>query len=281
MTLLQIKSFFSNRLSALYPSNEADAIFSLICRHLLNYSKIDIHTKKETILSQEIQDRFKNIINRLHENEPIQYILGTVDFYNLTLQIDNRALIPRQETELLIDLIIRENQGKKELNIIDLCTGSGCIAIALAAHLKDSTVSATDFSKEAFNLAHDNALKNNCTISFICDSILDPQFHYKTYDIIVSNPPYVRESEIQRMEKNVYAYEPHMALFVNDSDPLLFYKAIADFADKYLKKEGILYCEINEAFGQETAQIFITQGFNQTTVLKDLNNKDRFIKASK
>jgi release factor glutamine methyltransferase len=281
MNLQQIKTIFSDRLSTVYSPCEVEPIFSLICGHLLNYSKIDIHTKKEIALNAEVESEILSILERLLLHEPIQYILGTVEFLNVNLTVDKRVLIPRQETELLVDIILKEVQGKDELKIIDLCTGSGCIAIALAFNLKNALVSATDLSKEALILAQKNANHNKCTIHFMNDSLLKPKNKYETYDIVVSNPPYVRESEKEKMEKNVIDFEPPMALFVSDSDPLIFYETIADFGRKYLSRKGAIYCEINEVFGREIEEIFKGSGFKNTHVLKDLNNKDRFIKASR
>jgi release factor glutamine methyltransferase len=279
MNALQIKAIFSTHLSSIYSQNEADAIFSLICLQLLNYSKIELHTNKEIQLKPDIETRILSILDRLMLHEPIQYILGTTEFYNLTFQIDKRALIPRQETELLVDTIIKDLKGKSKLKIIDLCTGSGCIAIALSSNLKNVEITATDLSKDALDLASYNAKRNNSKIHFINDSVLDLHINYELFDVIVCNPPYVRKSEIPLMAKNVIDFEPHMALFVSNSDPLIFYKAIADFSMKYLTQSGIIYCEINESLGRETSEIFINRGFNQTTILKDLNSKDRFIKA--
>jgi release factor glutamine methyltransferase len=281
MTLVQIKTIYLNRLSAVYPQSEIDSIFSLICLDLLNYSKIDIHSKKEISISKEIENKFLSIADRLLEHEPIQYILGTVEFYNLNLKIDRRALIPRPETELLVDIIVKDFSGRKNLKIIDMCTGSGCIALALGGNLNKCNLTATDISNDALSLAQSNADKLKIEINFIGDSVLHPQCTYDTFDLIVSNPPYVRDSEIKLMEKNVLEYEPHLALFVNDNEPLVFYQAIARFGVMHLSQDGMIYCEINEALGKETTEIFMSQGFNKTIVMKDLNNKDRFIKASR
>jgi release factor glutamine methyltransferase len=281
LTLQKIKSIFSNRLLSVYSKIETDSIFNLICFHLLNYSKIDIHSKKEEPLSSENENKLQFILNRLLNHEPIQYILGTTEFYNLNLSIDSRALIPRQETELLVDIIVKEIQGKAGLKIIDLCTGSGCIAIAISSKLQNAQITATDISNDALSLARSNAKKNDMNISFIEDSILEPVKNYEKYDIIVSNPPYVRDSEKLKMHRNVLDYEPHSALFVNDSDPLVFYSAIEKFGSKYLNESGIIYVEINESLGLETSEIFSDAGFTSVQIMKDLNNKDRFIKVSK
>jgi release factor glutamine methyltransferase len=281
MTLSQIKTNFTDRLLPVYSKNETEAIFSFICRQLLNYSKIDIHAKKEIQVPEKIEIKIRGILTRLIDHEPIQYILGSVEFYNLNLNIDNRALIPRPETELLVDIIVKDFSENKNLKIIDLCTGSGCIAIALGAYMSDPKIIATDISIDALSLAQSNAHKVKIDVEFIPDSILKPKHKYGSFNLIVSNPPYVRESEMRLMEKNVIKYEPHQALFVKDSDPLVFYRAIAEFGQKYLYPDGSIYCEINESLGKETAEIFMNHGFRKTFVLKDLNNKNRFIKASK
>jgi release factor glutamine methyltransferase len=281
MTLLQIKTIFFDRLSTLYPKNEIDSIFYLTMGYLLNYSKIEIHGKLSLNLTGEMEIKVLGIRDRLAHNEPIQYITGYTEFYELRLNIDNRALIPRPETELLVNIILNETSRDKKLKIIDLCTGSGCIALALTANLPYTEVSATDISKEALELAEQNSKENNLTVNFICDSLLEPKKNYETYDIITSNPPYVREEEKKHMHRNILEYEPELALFVADSNPLIFYKAMAVFGNSYLNHGGIIYCEINEAFGAATKDLFMKAGYTETIILKDLNNKDRFIKATK
>jgi release factor glutamine methyltransferase len=281
MNLLQIKTIFSERLSTIYPKNEIDSIFNILVHHMLNYSKIEIHQNLSLNVASEIEIKMVGILERLAHNEPIQYITGVTEFYNLTLKTDKRALIPRQETEYLVDIILKEILKNKKYKIIDLCTGSGCIALALASNLPQSQIIATDISKDALELAAHNAKENKLPIKFICDSILEPQYSFESYDVIVSNPPYVRKEEKKQMHQNILKFEPASALFVPDSDPLIFYRAIAAFGNKYLIPGGTIYCEINEAFGSETHELFKKAGYIKSNILKDLNNKDRFIKASK
>lgn len=278
MNLQQIRSAYLRRLSGAYPKNEINSIFSLACLHLLKYSQIDIHFRKNEKVQGEIKHKFSLILDRLLNYEPIQYIIGATEFYNLILKTDKRALIPRQETELMVDIIIKDISGKQGLKVIDLCTGSGCIAIALASNLRKSEVTATDISADVLDLAKENALQNQTNISFIKDSILNPEHNYGSYDLVVSNPPYVRELEKVLMSKNVIEYEPHAALFVSDSDPLIFYKAIAFFGTQHLAPGGTIWCEINEVLGKETAEVFRSTGL-EVIIHKDLNNKERFIKA--
>jgi release factor glutamine methyltransferase len=281
MNLLQIKTIFSERLSGIYPKNEIDSIFYLTIEHLLKYNKLQLHSKLAIEIAAESEQKIFGILNRLEQYEPIQYIIGYTEFYNLRIFTDKRALIPRQETEFLVDTILKEITPEKRLKIIDLCTGTGCIAIALAANLKNCIITATDISEMALELAYMNAMENKLEVEFICDSLLKLVKKYGIYDIIVSNPPYIRMVEKRLMHQNVLQYEPELALFVADTDPLVFYKALADFGNKYLNQKGIIYCEINEAFGMATKEVFLNYGYNEPIVLKDLNGKDRFIKAMK
>jgi release factor glutamine methyltransferase len=281
MNLLQIKTIFFDRLSTIYPKNEIDSIFSLVIDHLLNYSKIEVHRNLSLKLTNEIKIEMLDILDRLKQYEPIQYILGFTEFYNLPLRIDKRVLIPRQETELLVDIILKEIPKDKKINIIDLCTGSGCIALALAKNLSQSQITATDISQDVLELAAQNAKDNMLEINFICDSLLEPKHTYKNYNFIVCNPPYVCEKEKKFMHQNVLEFEPSIAFFVSDSNPLIFYKAIIAFGSQFLKPGGTIYCEINESFGTETKELFVNSGYIETFILKDMNNKDRFIRATK
>jgi release factor glutamine methyltransferase len=210
--------------------------------------------------------------------EPLQYILGQTNFYDCLIYLDNNVLIPRPETEFLVDCIIKETPSEQNLTIIDLGTGSGCIAIALASHLTKSTIYATDASQEVLSLANSNAFANQVNIKFIYDDLLSPTAEYPIFDLIISNPPYVRKQEKEYIHRNVLDYEPELALFVDDENPLIFYKAIANFAHKYLKSSGKIYAEINEYLYNETADIFRNSGYTHIEIIKDLDNKNRFIK---
>lgn len=265
-----------------YPQEEIESFIFLIFNHLFGYSKIDIHLNRNRILKQEEVDFVQNCINRLLQNEPIQYIIGETEFYGLPFKCNQNALIPRGETEELVHLILNDYQSGK-LTLIDLGTGTGCIPISIKNERKNAEIHAADISKNALNLAKENAIRNNCEIQFHLFDILKNKWplNKNYFDIIVSNPPYIRNLEKSKMEKNVLDYEPHLALFVEDTDPLLFYRAIAKTGYSFLKAGGNLYFEINEAFGQETAILLKELNYRSIEVIKDLHGKDRIIKAIK
>ena len=269
-----------SEITAVYDENEAKSIVYLLLENTLNLSKTDILLDKNISQSYDFQD----VITRLKTHEPIQYIIGETEFYGRKFKVTPATLIPRQETEELIQLIIDNEQLIKsiacKLNILDIGTGSGCIAISLACELPNSQVYAYDISEEALKIAKENAERNGANIIFEKVDILEPfTVHLLPFTVIVSNPPYVMNAEKLQMEKNVLAYEPHLALFVEDSDPLIFYKAIAEFAAKNLINSGLCVVEINQAFGLETAELFWNQGFRYVEVVKDMFGKDRFVKV--
>ena len=281
MTLSEIKSIYMQRLMALYPDREIEAMFSIIVRHVLNYSKIDIHLNKAEKIQTAEEKKFGLLLDRLITGEPIQYVLGETEFYGLKFKVDPRVLIPRPETEYMVDIALQIIPKNRSLKIIDLCTGSGCIAIALSKNLPGSYVTAVDISGGSIELACENSLTNQTDVIFLKDDLLKPAANYELYDFIVSNPPYVRESEKRSMHENVLDFEPGDALFVKDSDPLIFYRAIAVFGVKYLIEKGIILVEINEKFGEEISELFLKFNFDEVQIRKDLNNKDRFITARK
>jgi release factor glutamine methyltransferase len=234
-------------------------------------------------------DRFKllEILEQLKNGSPLQYILGETEFYDLKLKVNPSVLIPRSETEELIDwalITIREMNGETEvLKILDIGTGSGCIPISIKKYIPLADISAVDISNTALNTAKKNAELNKTEINFIEDNILNPikQSLINTiYDVIISNPPYVRDSEKLEMHQNVLNHEPHTALFVPDDSALIFYDAIANFTLKNLKKNGFLFLEINENLGKETVELLIKKGFKTAELRQDMYGKDRMIKAS-
>ena len=279
-TIKEIKNYIKKELFNLYDNNEIVTFSFLIFEHLLKYTKIQYHANNNVKVDDTICNKIKDIVDRLKKNEPIQYILGHMEFYDLKINVNPHILIPRPETEELTDLIIK-NEKQIGLQIIDIGTGSGCIAIALAKNLSNAQIDAVDISEDALITAKENAEMNNVHVSFFrCDiSKEESLLTGEKYDIIVSNPPYVKNSEKSKMKKNVLDYEPHTALFVSDENPLLFYKYIITFAIEYLKNGGRVYVEINEALGNETKALFEKEGFDDVRVIKDLNNKERFIKA--
>jgi len=282
LTLKELKSTFITQLSEVYPSQEVESIFTVLSEYFLNYTRLETVLKADESLSDEIIKRFENAISRLKRQEPVQYICGKTEFYSLPFKVDKHTLIPRPETEGLVQWIIDDENKKqsKSKTLLDIGTGSGCIAISLAKNLKDIDVSALDFSPEALITAHKNSVLNNVKVTFFELDLLDEQTLPQQYDIMVSNPPYVRELEKSNMRSNVLEYEPKSALFVSDKDPFLFYRRIARLANLYLTDNGRLYFEINEYLSDELKAFLLTERFTDTEVRKDIFGKDRMIKCS-
>lgn len=279
MQLIKIKQSFFDSLNRLYPEQEIYSLFEQTSENFLQYNKIEIHQNLYKNIEEEAEKKILDVLNRLILAEPIQYILGHTQFFDCTISVDRRVLIPRPETEYLVDIILKDTPSEQKLTIVDLGTGSGCIAIALASKFASSEIYATDISANALSLARQNAAKNSVKVHFLQDDLFAPKAVYPKFDLIVSNPPYVRNQEKKLMHCNVLDFEPSLALFVEDESPLIFYKAIADFAGKNLSPQGILYLEINEYLGKETADLFLSSGYQQVEIRKDLNNKTRYIKA--
>lgn len=281
MKLKDLKHNFSTRLSSSYSIEEVESMFFLLAEHRLNLKRIDFILNSDIEITKENQSYFKKTIENLLKEIPIQYIIGEAHFYGMKFNVNSNVLIPRQETEELVDWIIKDtNQLKKEkITILDIGTGSGCIAISLAKHIKNAQVYAIDISKEALKVAQTNASKNNINVNFAHENILTCNSLTQKFDIIVSNPPYVRELEKNEIKKNVLENEPHLALFVNDQNPLLFYDAIGNFAKKNLTQNGVLYFEINQYLGIETLNLIKDKGFTSIKLKKDLNNNNRMLKS--
>lgn len=279
MTIQEAKIYIQSELLGFYPENEIFGLTKIIFSDAFNISTIDLLVKKNNILEVEQQKKLNEIISKLKNNEPIQYILGFTEFYGLKFNVNDNVLIPRQETEELVDLIISENKNKKNLKVLDIGTGSGCIAISLAKNILNSKVYTIDISKDAIKLAKTNSLENNTQITFIQKDILKEKNIniVDKYDIIVSNPPYVTVSEKKLMNKNVLEFEPELALFVEDNNALIFYKKITEFATKHLTKNGKLYFEINEKFGNETKEVLHSYNFKNIKLIKDINGKNRIV----
>jgi release factor glutamine methyltransferase len=284
ITLRSLINLIKKELSSIYPNQEIEGFIKIIFNELINYSSIDLHLYQETKLEEKLIQKIESIISRLKNFEPIQYILGTTEFYGLKFYLTKDVLIPRPETEELVDWIISENKipDEKKINILDIGCGSGCIAITLKELLKNSNVNAIDISLPAIEVAKRNAKLNEVDVNFLIVDILissDVKIDcLNNLDVIVSNPPYVRECEKKYMMPNVLKYEPFSALFVPDLDPLVFYNAIAEFSKRHLNKNGRIYCEINENLSMETADIFKNMGFQNVMIKKDINGKDRMIK---
>jgi release factor glutamine methyltransferase len=280
-TIRDIRSCITSELRGLYPENEIDSLTRIIIRTLPGVKKLHQISDPDLQVSPEEAIRILNIISQLKTGRPIQYITGGTDFYNCTILVNEATLIPRPETEELVDLIIRENKNFSG-TILDIGTGSGCIAIALAKNLPGAAVTGTDISQEALEVAVKNAKINYVKADFIKDDIFNPVKLFETEPgIIVSNPPYVRESEKQYMNRNVLEHEPHSALFVSDSDPLAYYRAILESAKKVLRPGGKIYFEINEAMGSEMTQMLEGFGYHEVKLIPDLNGRARIMKGQK
>lgn len=270
------------QLSTAYPKSEATAMARMLFEDRFGLSLTDLLLDKDSNLSENDCTQLQIIVERLLKNEPIQYVLGHTVFCGLTLEVAPGVLIPRPETAELVDWIVSDHPQAASCHTLDIGTGSGCIALALAD--KGFQVEAWDISDEALAIAQRNAEQLRLNICLKKKDILQTdafQESNKTYDIIVSNPPYICQREAVEMEQNVLNHEPHLALFVPDSDPLLFYRAIAQFAQHALSDSGTLYFEINRAYGKETADMLQNEGFQNIEVRKDQFGNDRMIKATR
>lgn len=275
--LSEVRRFISEELKNEYPAGELAAISNIILKHISGKEKHLLLSDPELFISSDDWLKVNKICTDLKKQVPIQYILGETEFYGRTFKLNKHTLIPRQETEELVDLVIKENQGSG-LEILDIGTGSACIAICLAAGMKNARVSATDISRQVINLAIQNARLNNTNINFFTDNILKPDFNkYRKYDLIISNPPYVMMSEKEHIAKNVLDYEPHKALFVSDNDPLLYYRSILVLAKKILKPAAMIYFEINEAKHLEMMGLLKDYNYSELRLQKDINGKYRII----
>lgn len=286
-TIRSIKDYFKSRLSSLYSESEIKVIYTeSICKRL-NINKVDLMTGNDEYLSESDLLYFRSVVKRLLNHEPFQYIMGSTDFYGLEIKCDSRALIPRPETEELVDWIAADYKGKAESKILDLCTGTGCIALALKkASQNNAVVIGIDISKDAVELANENAKCNNLDVKFEELDVLDNnqfknQLKPASFDIWVSNPPYVPDSDKQKMSRNVLDFEPHLALFVSDHNPLIFYNQIAKEAVIYLNNGGYLYFEIHEDLSDDVMEILKKYNFVNIELRKDLQGKPRMIKAQK
>lgn len=266
-----------NGLSGVAEPGEVQAMIRVIFEDVFNYDQVDVTLRQESELPDFAPECIADIIARLQRHEPLQYIVGKARFHGHQFKVTPAVLIPRPETEQLVDLIIDENPGS-DLRVLDMGTGSGCIAISLARALKFAQVDALDISRDALAVARENAAALKVKVRLFESDMLSPQ-PPATYDIIVSNPPYVCWSERDAMDSNVKDYEPGQALFVPDNDPLMFYKAIAPYAAKSLARGGSLYLEINQRFGNEVKRLLEQNGFGEVRIIDDSYGKPRFVAA--
>jgi len=277
-TIKDISGYVSGELNALYPPEEIKALVNIISTSVSSRKGIYLKAFPEAVLSVKARTEVVSITSKLKQGVPIQYILGETEFYNCIIKVSPSTLIPRPETEELADIIIKENRDF-EGSVIDIGTGSGCLAIALSVNLPRSSVSATDISEEALAVARQNNLLNKAKVKFLKSDIFGDIHFDESFDMIVSNPPYVCESEKAAMHPNVLLYEPASALFVPDNDPLVYYRRILEVAEQILKKDGRIYFEINERMGEKIKELALSFHFISGDVIKDINGKDRFFKC--
>jgi release factor glutamine methyltransferase len=272
------KKYFFEQLNSTFSSTECKAMWISILSSFFGWSSSEMLLNNNQRLSESDLLRIRSVVKRLQANEPFQYIIGTIDFCNLTLKTDHRALIPRPETEELIEQI---TSLKHTFNaILDLCSGSGCIALALKQKYESAKVLGLEFSTEALLLSQENAKLNNLSVVFEQGDIFNWQSQ-EQYDLIVSNPPYIPQEEAAQMQPNVLDYEPHMALFVPNEDPLRFYKRILRIAEVNLLKDGFLALEIHENFAKESFALFNMPSFQNVKIYRDLQGKERILIAQK
>ncbi len=274
----QLTTLFQTQLKEIYAQEEIRNFIALIFDYKLNYSKVDQLMKQDDDLTADVILFCEETLEKLKHHIPIQYILGETEFYGLKFNVNPAVLIPRPETEELVHWIIEDCTFPKP-KILDVGTGSGCIPITLKKNIPQAKVKGWDISEDALSTARNNASLNEVVVDFIKQNALDLEEVKDAFDIIVSNPPYVLEKEKDLMHDNVLNNEPHLALFVPDKEPLLFYRAIAEFAKSNLKQNGKLYFEINEAFGAETVEMMQQLGFENIVLKKDLFGKDRMVKG--
>lgn len=274
------KTYIRNSLIKLYSQEEIESFISMIFFHIYNYSKKELILNADRVLDSDEIDRIEGIVSRLVGFEPIQYVLGVAEFYDMEFVVNENVLIPRGETEELVHLILTNHASAKH-RVLDIGSGSGCIPITLKKKNPNFEVISCDISDDALNVARANAKRNCVLVDFLLFDILSSKsFPEKDFDLIVSNPPYVTDKEKEFMEANVLEHEPHLALFVSDDDPLLFYRKITQRAVQLLKKSGTLYFEINEAYGNDVMELMTTYGFD-CSLLRDLNGKDRMVVGRK
>ncbi|MEA1872836.1 MAG: peptide chain release factor N(5)-glutamine methyltransferase [Bacteroidota bacterium] len=277
-TIRQIKKQIAKDLTSLYNLAETQQLASLLIEHICKLNKAEQAIQATQTLSKKQQNSIFKALAKLKNAVPIQYVIGETEFYSRTFFVANGVLIPRPETEELVNFVLNHLPENKSLNILDIGTGSGAIAISLSLEIPDANIYASDFSEKALQLAKRNANALKADVNFIKHDIFtDSTYLPQNLDIIISNPPYVRESEKSQMHDNVLLHEPNSALFVEDENALVFYSRIAKIARNHLSPNGQIFCEINEALAEQTKKCFVLSGFGNIFVYKDINNKDRII----
>lgn len=281
-TLAALCQAAASRLAPTYGESEARWMVRIIMQELKGYSRVELAVKADAEVSDYLIAKVSGIVDRLLTGEPLQYIFGATEFYGLRLAVSPAVLIPRPETAELVDLIVRENARRQDLRVLDVCTGSGCIAVALARNLPFAQVEAIDISGDALDVACSNAASLKVKVSFRqADALRLPSEQEPRFDIVVSNPPYVLDSERVEMSANVLDHEPHIALFVPDSDPLRFYLSIAAYAMTALTAGGRLYFELNTLTSESLVRELRSAGWTDVVILPDTDGKRRFLSATR
>jgi release factor glutamine methyltransferase len=279
-SLKSLRTYFNDKLQGIYAEEELSSLFFIGLDHYLKITRLQFLANPEATVSESDILRIRHLAKELRLEKPVQYILGECTFMDLSIKVNEHVLIPRPETEEIVDAIIK--QGIHPKKIIDLCTGSGCIALALKKNFSGAEVTGIDISEKALIIAEENRLLNKLNVSFIQDDVLNLQKTLSKADLIVSNPPYVMDKEKKIMSKNVLEYEPELALFVRDEDPLVFYRTLISIAVEKLNEEGWLFMEINEKFGKEIIALMEgTKKFINLELMQDLNGKDRWVSGQK
>lgn len=278
MKLNDYKILFKQKLKDLFDTDETDALFAMVIDEVLNYSRADIVLKKEDEIPLAYQSRLEEIVSQLQQEIPIQYIFEKAYFYGYEFKVSPATLIPRRETEELVEWVLSEMnlQPKKNWRVLDIGTGSGCIPITIKKEFPLAEVFAIDVSVDALTIAQENAKNLDAKVTFIKQNILTTE-DLESYDMIISNPPYVRNLEKAEIKNNVLHYEPHLALFVEDNDPLIFYRKITQLAHKSLTENGMLFFEINQYLGNEMKEM-VSEYFNTVELRKDLQGNERMMK---
>jgi release factor glutamine methyltransferase len=280
-TMQKTIQYIRAELAPFYPETEISGFVQMIMNSVLGLSYTQMILEKDRVLESSESDQIKVIVERLKTHEPIQYILGVAEFFGLELKVQPGVLIPRPETEELVDWICK-TEIPASAKILDIGTGSGCIPLALKNELPAAEVMAVDVSEKALSIAAENAQNHQLEVEFeLADILKWEEGSWPQFDVIVSNPPYVMEREKKQMEANVLEHEPGLALFVSDTDPLIFYRAIAQFASKQLNESGYLFFEINENLGDEMVELVKQLGFKSIELRRDLNGKNRMLRCQK
>ncbi len=278
-TIQSLHKYAATKLDLFLQQREAEAVVARLFDHFLNFDRADLVLKKDERVSESVLLSFYQAIKKIEKQIPLQYVLGETDFYGLKITVNESVLIPRPETEELVDWIVHSVM-KPNSKILDIGTGSGCIALALKANLVAAKITACDVSQSALEVAQQNAMHLQLPVEFfLCDILQDNLID--SHDIVVSNPPYIPINEKKLMKNNVKDHEPEIALFVEDHDPLLFYRLIAHKAYRSLNSNGLLFFEINESYGEEVVRLMRDMGFNQIELKKDMQGKNRMVKGMK